>query len=148
MVNNRRVDWQCQAGYAFLLATALQRSGTDSDQGRNTPTCSRVSAFLPWSQAVLNNPKAFEKCLLAVYPDRNGRWRVQSLPVSRALRFSNRLTAPAAWRGLQGEELDAATGLHNMNFVHRAGFTGGASTFEDDMQLAQLWLKQGERFQG
>lgn len=103
---------------------------------------------LPWTQAVLDNPKAFEKCLLAVYPDRNSRWRVQSLPVSRALRFSNRLTAPAAWRGLQGEDLDAATGLHNMNFVHRAGFTGGASTFEDDLQLAQLWLKLGERFKG
>jgi uncharacterized UPF0160 family protein len=103
---------------------------------------------LPWSQAVLDNPAVFEKCLLAVYPDRNGRWRVQSLPVSRALRFCNRLTAPAAWRGLQGADLDAATGLRNMNFIHRAGFTGGASTFEDDMQLAQLWLKLGEPYKG
>ncbi len=101
---------------------------------------------LPWSQAVLNTPEVFAKCLLAVYPDRNGRWRVQSLPVSKAMRYKNRLTAPASWRGLQGADLDAATGLHNMNFIHRTGFTGGASTYDDDIALANLWLRQGERY--
>ncbi|MDY6321929.1 MAG: MYG1 family protein [Succinivibrio sp.] len=103
---------------------------------------------LPWSQAVLGHPDVFKKCLLAVYPDRNGRWRVQSLPVSKALRFKNRLTAPEKWRGLQGPELDAVTGLKNTNFVHRSGFTGGATTYEDNLALAQLWLKHGERYQG
>ncbi|MBO5566141.1 MAG: MYG1 family protein, partial [Succinivibrio sp.] len=39
------------------------------------------------------------------------------------------------------------TGLKNLNFIHRSGFTGGASTFEDDLDLAKLWLKLGERAQ-
>lgn len=100
---------------------------------------------LPWTSAVLNNPEIFKDCLIAVYPDRNQRWRVQSLPQSKALRFKNRLSAPASWRGLNDSELDKATGLKNMTFIHKSGFTGGAQTFEDNLELAKLWLKLGEK---
>lgn len=100
---------------------------------------------LPWTSAVLNNPEIFKDCLIAVYPDRNQRWRVQSLPQSKAQRFKNRLSAPAAWRGLNDTELDKATGLKNMTFIHKSGFTGGAQTFEDNLELAKLWLKLGEK---
>lgn len=97
----------------------------------------------PWSQAVLDYPEYFKDCKLAVYPDRKGRWRVQSLPVSKALRFKNRLSAPPAWRGLNDEDLDRVTGLKHTTFVHRAGFTGGAETYEDNVALAKLWLQEG-----
>ena len=100
---------------------------------------------LPWTSAVLNNPEIFKDCLIAVYPDRNQRWRVQSLPQSKAQRFKNRLSAPASWRGLNDSELDKATGLKNMTFIHKSGFTGGAQTFEDNLELAKLWLKLGEK---
>ena len=97
----------------------------------------------PWTQAVLNYPDVFKDCLIAVYPDRNNRWRVQSLPLSKAQRFTNRLPAPATWRGLNDKELDAATGLCNMTFIHKSGFTGGAMTYEDNLELAKLWLEKG-----
>ena len=100
---------------------------------------------LPWTSAVLNNPEIFKDCLIAVYPDRNQRWRVQSLPQSKAQHFKNRLSAPASWRGLNDSELDKATGLKNMTFIHKSGFTGGAQTFEDNLELAKLWLKLGEK---
>ncbi len=100
---------------------------------------------LPWTSAVLNNESLFKDCLLAVYPDRNGRWRVQSLPVSKAKRFENRLSAPLAFRGLNDEELDRVTGLKNTTFVHKSGFTGGAKTFEDNLSLAKLWLQEGKK---
>lgn len=98
---------------------------------------------LPWTQAVLSNPDVFKNCLLAMYPDRNMRWRVQSLPVSKAQRFKNRLSAPVAWRGLNDEDLDRATGLKNMTFIHKSGFTGGANNHDDCRELADLWLKEG-----
>ena len=102
---------------------------------------------LPWTQAVLNNPDTFKNCLLAIYPDRNMRWRVQSLPVSKASRFKNRLSAPKEWRGLNDKELDEKTGLNNTTFIHKSGFTGGAQNYEDNLALANLWLKLGEKNQ-
>lgn len=103
---------------------------------------------LPWTQAVLQHPEDFKDCLLAVYPDRNGRWRVQSLPVSKALRFCNRLSAPAAWRGLQGSQLDKAAGIAGLNFIHRSGFTGGGETYDSNLALARAWLEKGEPYRG
>ncbi|MBQ9274287.1 MAG: MYG1 family protein [Succinivibrio sp.] len=98
---------------------------------------------LPWTEAVLTHPERFENCKLAVYPDRQERWRVQSLPRSKAQRFKNRLGAPLEWRGLNDRELAQITGVATATFVHRSGFTGGAVTFEDNLKLAQLWLKLG-----
>lgn len=98
---------------------------------------------LPWTSAVLNNLEIFKDCKIAVYPDRNMRWRVQSLPVSKAARFKNRLSAPVSWRGLNDKELDKVTGLNNTTFIHKSGFTGGAYNFEDNLELAKLWLKEG-----
>ena len=72
----------------------------------------------PWTQAVLNYPDVFKDCLIAVYPDRNNRWRVQSLPLSKAQRFTNRLPAPAAWRGLNDKDLDEATGISTVSYTH------------------------------
>lgn len=100
---------------------------------------------LPWTQAVLNHPDEFKDCLIAVYPDRNMRWRVQSLPVSKAQRFKNRLSAPKEWRGLNDVELDKVTGLKNLTFIHKSGFTGGAQSYEDNLELAKLWLELGEK---
>lgn len=98
---------------------------------------------LPWTQAVLNNLDAFKECKIAVYPDRNGRWRVQSLPVSKANRFRNRCSAPVEWRGLNDVELDKVTGLSKTTFIHKSGFTGGAETYEVNLELAKLWLEKG-----
>ena len=102
---------------------------------------------LPWTQAVFSHPDRFKECKLAVYPDRNLRWRVQSLPVSKALKFCNRCSAPISWRGLEGVKLDQVSGLLNCSFVHRSGFTGGAETYDDTMKMAKLWLEIGEHYQ-
>ena len=90
-----------------------------------------------------NNLDAFKECKIAVYPDRNGRWRVQSLPVSKANRFKNRCSAPVEWRGLNDVELDKVTGLSKTTFIHKSGFTGGAETYEVNLELAKLWLEKG-----
>lgn len=99
---------------------------------------------LPWTQAVLSHFDVFKNCVLAVYPDRKRGWRVQSLPLSKASRFANRCGAPLTWRGLDGQSLDKASGLNGTIFVHKAGFTGGALSFETNLEMAKLWLKLGE----
>ncbi len=99
---------------------------------------------LPWTQAVLSHFERFADCMLAIYPDRKRGWRIQTLPFSKAERFKNKLPAPKAWRGLDEAELDRVTGLHGTIFVHRAGFTGGAMEFDTILQMAQLWLRDGE----
>ena len=100
---------------------------------------------LPWTQAVLSHFERFADCMLAIYPDRKRGWRIQTLPFSKAERFKNKLPAPKAWRRLDEADLDRGTGLHGTNFVHRAGFTGGAMEFDTILQMAQLWLRDGER---
>lgn len=99
---------------------------------------------LPWTQAVLSNFDTFKNCLLAVYPDRKRGWRIQSLPFSKSERFKNKLLAPKAWRGLDDTELDQVSGLNGTIFVHRAGFTGGALEFDTNLEMARLWLRDGE----
>lgn len=100
--------------------------------------------ILPWSQAVLDNTELFKDCLLAVYPDRKRGWRIQSLPVSRANRFKNKIYAPVNWRGLDDKKLDEQTGLKHTIFVHRSGFTGGAMEFETTIEMAEKWIEEGE----
>lgn len=99
---------------------------------------------LPWTAAIFDDADYFKDCLLCIYPDRKNGWRVQSLPYSRAERFKNRINAPHEWRGLNFVELDRATGLTGTIFVHRGGFTGGAYDYETTLQMAKMWLEQGE----
>lgn len=99
---------------------------------------------LPWTQAVMAHFDTFTPCQLAIYPDRKRGWRIQALPFSKAERFKNKLLAPKSWRGLDEQALDEASGLKGTIFVHRSGFTGGAQEFETIMQMAKLWLKDGE----
>lgn len=100
---------------------------------------------LPWSSAVREHFELFDKCLLAVYPDRKRGWRVQALPLSRSERFKNKITAPKSWCGLNFEELDAVSGLKDAIFVHRSGFTGGTLTYEEALHMARLWIEKGDR---
>lgn len=100
---------------------------------------------LPWTSAVLSYPERFERCMLAVYPDRKRGWRVQSLPLSKAERFRNRVTAPESWCGKDNAALDEVTGLKDTIFVHKSGFTGGAMEFETTLEMARRWLKEGRR---
>ncbi len=101
-----------------------------------------LSEKLPWFDTVYNNWELFKDCKLAIYPDHNKEaWRIQSLPASLSARFENRCSAPKSWHGKEGEELNALAGIKSATFVHKAGFTGGAKTFEDVQIMAQNWIK-------
>ena len=50
--------------------------------------------------------------------------------------FDLRVGLSTAWRGLRGADLNAATGLPDTEFVHRAGFIGGAWSKESAITMA------------
>ena len=41
------------------------------------------------------------------------------------------------YRGLKGEELNNVSGLNDTEFVHKAGFIGGAWSIESAIKLAE-----------
>lgn len=67
--------------------------------------------------------------------------RVQALPLAGA-GFANRVSLCAAWRGLRGEELKKVSGFDDIEFVHHAGFIGGAWSFETCVKMAKQSLEE------
>lgn len=94
---------------------------------------------VPWKGHVLDLEKE-NKCegliKFAFYKDDRGMNRVQALPLSGA-GFANRVSLCAAWRGLRGEELKKASGFDDIEFVHHAGFIGGAWSFDTCVKMAK-----------
>ncbi|XP_014465533.2 MYG1 exonuclease [Alligator mississippiensis] len=74
-----------------------------------------------------------------LYPDQNGRWRVQSVPATLHS-FHSRLPLLEAWRGLRDQELSQLSGIPGCIFVHTSGFIGGNQTQEGALLMAQKTL--------
>ena len=103
------------------------------------PRIIELDRNMPWREAVVTTaPEA----LFVVYPKTDG-WGMQAVP--RALgAFDNRKDLPAAWAGLSGDELAAATGIDGAVFCHTARFYASAQTREGITALAELALADGD----
>lgn len=75
-----------------------------------------------------------------VYPDNNGHWRVQCVPL-RIGSFENRLSLLSEWRGIRDDALSELSGIPGCIFVHASGFTGGNKTYDGAMEMARKTLK-------
>jgi uncharacterized UPF0160 family protein len=95
---------------------------------------------VPWKETVLDSNK-YEKLLYVIYPDAQAKWHLSCVP-DKSGSFSNRKSLPAAWAGLDGEELDKVTGIKGCVFCHRARFVGGHSTKEGVIAMARLALQE------
>lgn len=93
---------------------------------------------VPWKDAVLGAPE-YELVLYVISPDTQTKWHVNTVP-DYAGSFSNRKALPAAWAGLDGEELDAVVGLKDCVFCHRGRFVAGHKTKEGALEMARLAL--------
>lgn len=58
--------------------------------------------------------------------------------------FDIRVPLCEAWRGLRSAELCTATGLPDAEFVHRAGFIGGAWSKESAISMALKALEEAK----
>ena len=68
-------------------------------------------------------------------------FRVQALP-SKEGQFNNRVSLAKAFRGLKGDELNKAIGVTDAEFVHAAGFIGGAWTAASTIKMAEMSLEE------
>ncbi len=108
--------------------------------------------FLPQKvafQDVINRHwDKFLSIQLAVYPETNSeKWRIKSLNNDPKDRFSNRCKAPENWRGLTDENLEKATGIADVDFVHPNGFTGGAKNQKAALEMAKKWYETVNNFE-
>ena len=138
-----------QAGFgeALMLADGILRREIAAAQARARATGlvrkaiedaadPRIVEFdrgLPWKSVVMNEaPEA----LVVIYP-RTTDWGVQAVPADTGS-FDNRKDFPEAWAGLEGAELQAATGVPDANFCHIGRFMAVAGSREGALALAKL----------
>lgn len=97
-----------------------------------------LERFAPWQDAIFSstNEKAAD-IQFVVFPSNRGGFNWQCVPDALGSR-NNRKNVPAEWKGLQGPELQAVTGVKTASFCHQAGFIGGADTLEDAIKLAKM----------
>lgn len=92
----------------------------------------------PWKETVLESPE-YAQLLYVIYPVAT-KWHLHTVP-DFAGSFNNRKSLPAAWAGLDGEALDAASGVDGCVFCHKGRFVAGHQTREGALELAQLALQ-------
>jgi uncharacterized UPF0160 family protein len=80
-----------------------------------------------------------KKILYSIYPDSNGSWRIQGVPVS-SHSFELRKALPDQWRGLRDKELDQMSGIDGCVFIHASGFIGGHSTRAGALEMGRKAL--------
>jgi len=131
-----RVWW----GARDTVARALQ----DRFQVHQGGRVIEFAGGVPWKEHLfeLEEEQGLEgdsSILYTVYSDQNGLARVQCVPV-QGLGFENRLSLPAAWRGLRDAELEKVCGVPGATFVHASGFIGGAKTREAVLAMVEAAL--------
>ena len=99
------------------------------------PRVVELSVNAPWKRVLV--PETAD-ALFVIYPKRQG-FGLEAVP--RALgSFENRRDLPAAWGGLEGADLVAATGVDDALFCHAKRFLAVAASHEGITRLAELAL--------
>jgi uncharacterized UPF0160 family protein len=112
------------------LVQAAIRSAPD-------PRVIELPVNAPWKQALV---PATSDALFVIYPKRQG-FGLEAVPRELGS-FENRRDLPAAWGGLEGEDLVAATGIEEALFCHAKRFLAVATTHTAITQLAELALAE------
>ena len=79
--------------------------------------------------------------MYAIFKDDSGMFRITSMP-GKFGTFESRAPLFEEWRGLKGEELKKVSQLDDIEFVHHAGFTGGAKSFKTCLRMGEVSLEQ------
>jgi uncharacterized UPF0160 family protein len=85
----------------------------------------------PWVETL----SALPEPLIVVAPRSNGQYSVTCVRKSLS-GFETRISLPAAWRGLEGPELQKVSGITDAVFCHRSGFKGITETLEGALAMA------------
>jgi uncharacterized UPF0160 family protein len=127
-VATRIVQDELAGSAAFRRAHQLVH---DAIGRADDPRIIELDRNMPWREAVVTTaPEA----LFVVYPKTDG-WGMQAVPKALGA-FDNRRDLPAAWAGLSGDELAAASGVDDAVFCHAARFYASAQSREGITALA------------
>lgn len=99
------------------------------------PRLIEIGVNAPWKQVLV---PAAPEALYIIYPKRQG-FGLEAVPRELGS-FENRRDLPAAWGGLEGDDLVAVTGVADALFCHAKRFLVVASSHEGIEQLARLAL--------
>ena len=97
------------------------------------PRILELDRKMPWQGPVFEHRLPV---IYAVYPVPGGNWMVDAMP-PEPNSFAQRLPLPAAWAGLQGADLVAASRMEDAVFVHAKQFVGAARSREGAMAMAK-----------
>ncbi len=103
--------------------------------GASDPRIVELPVNAPWKQVLV--PEAPD-ALFVIYPKRQG-FGLEAVPRELGS-FENRRNLPAAWGGLEGDELVSATGVEDARFCHAKRFLAVASSRGGVERLAELAL--------
>jgi uncharacterized UPF0160 family protein len=135
-VATRIVQDELAGSAAFRRAHRLVH---DAIGRADDPRIIELDRNMPWREAVVTTaPDA----LFVVYPKSDG-WGMQAVPKALGA-FDNRKDLPAAWAGLSGDELAAASGVDDAVFCHAARFYASAQSREGINALAAQALAASE----
>jgi len=94
---------------------------------------------LPWSSLVRHEMPTV--LFVLSHSVAENRYMLHTVPTSPE-NFIARKDLPAAWAGLQGEELAAVTGVEDAMFCHNKRFIAAARSYEGALQMARLALEE------
>ena len=129
----RILERELAGAAAFARAQQLVR---DAIGRASDPRIIELDRNMPWRETVVTQaPEA----LYVMYPKSDG-WGMQAVPEELGT-FANRRDLPAAWAGLAGEELAAASGVPDAMFCHTARFYVSAGSRAGITELARRALE-------
>jgi uncharacterized UPF0160 family protein len=116
-----------------------QRIVREAIAAARDPRVIELPVNAPWKQVVV--PEAPD-ARFVIYPKRQG-FGLEAVP-SELGSFENRLDLPAAWGGLEGDDLIAVTGVADALFCHAKRFLAVAGSRTGIERLAELALAVAE----
>lgn len=129
-VASERATLACKGALASAIAEAVD------------PRIIVLDRFMP---VMGDLPSASAEALYLVFPQA-GDWLVQCVPdmVGDPSGFTPRKRFPAAWAGMRGDALPAASGVPDAVFCHNGRFIGGAASRKGALALAHLAADMAE----
>lgn len=120
------------------LAKAESKDIVDRAIDESTNHIMVLPVYVPWHDCFFDsqNKKASD-IWFVVYPSRRGGYNFQGIPTKPG-EGDQRKAIPRNWRGVPKEQLRKITGVNDANFVHIAGYLGGAESFEGAMKMAKM----------
>ena len=98
-----------------------------------------LEEFLPYEDAILNNPKA-DNILFVAFPSNRGGYAIKTIAKSVEDKTA-RMSFPEEWAGLQDTELEEVSKIPGLRFCHTGRFIVSCNTIDCVYQVLDLLCK-------